>query len=146
MYYTVSGKSPQLTGVHTDIAIPGILSELDIGEEFSKFPLPNDSIEPHFEDDLSDIPAAHRQEILRLYKFNLQPRLTTYQPYLDLLKTNSQTRLQSNAPYQSFLKLIANKDFNSEVIEQFSHRDLQLDETLNIMKDLIYLMEQSPSS
>jgi len=34
-YYTVSGKSPQLTGVASNIIVPGILSQLDVGEKFS---------------------------------------------------------------------------------------------------------------
>ena len=46
LYYTVSGKSPQLVGVVADVAVPGILSELDIGESFSKFPLENSTIPP----------------------------------------------------------------------------------------------------
>ncbi len=144
-YYTVSGKSPQLTGVQADIAIPGIFSALDIGEEFSKFPLANDQIPPTFEDDLSDIPAIHRNQIMRVYKVNLQPRLDTYQPYLSTLRTNCAERLELNQSYQSFLKEIAKKDFSSDVVEFYNQTDLQLEETMNIMKDLILLMETSPA-
>src|SRR5262249_27228595 len=73
-YYTVSGKSPQLSGVFSDIVVPGMLSYLDIGESFSKYPLENDSIEPHFDDDLSDLSAFHRLQLGPMYRYNLQTR------------------------------------------------------------------------
>ena len=75
---------------YSDIVIPGLLSQLDIGEKFAKFPLENDQIEPHFEDDLSDISPFHRIQLGPMYKYNLQTQLTTYAPYLDILKKNSQ--------------------------------------------------------
>ncbi|MBI2743832.1 MAG: S41 family peptidase [Chlamydiales bacterium] len=142
-YYTVSGKSPQLTGVQADIVVPGILSELEIGEKFSKFPVGNDQIEPSFEDDLSDIPYAHRDQIAKLYRFNLQPILKTYQPYLPVLAKNSQDRIEKNKNYQTFLKEIAKKDNFSEEALPFGQADLQLEESINIMKDLIFLMNLS---
>lgn len=146
-YYTVSGKSPQLVGVKADIVVPGVYSELEIGEKFSKYPLENDQITANFEDDLSDVPAIHRKEILRLYKFNLQPILTTFQPYLINLKKNSEDRIKQNKNYQNLIKEISKKDPNSESKESYGQTDLQLSETINIMKDFIFLsQEQSLSS
>lgn len=140
-YYTVSGKSPQLTGVTSDIVIPGILSKLDVGEEFAKFPLENDQIEPHFEDDLSDVSPFHRIQLGPMYKYNLQTRLDTYEPYKEVLISNSKVRLDSNKNYQGFLKEIDKKNFDSEQIELFGQTDLQLTESINVMKDLIFLMK-----
>ncbi len=139
-YYTVSGKSPQLTGVTSDIVIPGILSQLDVGEKFAKFPLENDQIEPHFDDDLSDMSPFHRIQLGPMYKYNLQTQLTTYVPYIDILKKNSKLRIDTNKNYQSFLKEVEKKNFDAEPIELFGQTDLQLVESLNIMKDLIFLM------
>lgn len=139
-YYTVSGKSPQLIGVASDIIIPGILSELDIGEQFAKFPLENDQIEPHFEDDLSDVSPFHRIQLGPMYKYNLQTQLTTYQPYLEALKSNSRSRIDLNKNYQNFLKELQKKNYDSEMIELFGQTDLQLVEAFNVMKDLIFLM------
>jgi carboxyl-terminal processing protease len=139
-YYTVSGKSPQLTGVLSDIAIPGILSQLDIGEKFAKYPLENDQIEAHFEDDLSDISPFHRIQLGPMYKYNLQTQLSTYVPYLDVLKKNSGVRISSNKNYQNFLTELQKKNFDSEPIELFGQTDLQLAESHNVMKDLIFLM------
>jgi carboxyl-terminal processing protease len=139
-YYTVSGKSPQLTGVLSDIAIPGILSQLDIGEKFAKYPLENDQIEPHFEDDLSDISPFHRIQLGPMYKYNLQTQLSTYVPFMDVLKKNSGIRISSNKNYQNFLTELQKKNFDSESVELFGQTDLQLAEAHNVMKDLIFLM------
>ena len=138
-YYTVSGKSPQLVGVASDIVIPGILSELDVGEKFSKHPLENDTIEPHFDDDLADISPFHRLQLGPMYKYNLQTKLTTYLPYIDILKRNSQLRIRFNKNYQSFLNELQKKNFDSEFIELFGQTDLQFAESLNVIKDLIFL-------
>lgn len=146
MYYTVSGKSPQLNGVQTDIHVPGIYAEMEIGEKFSKFALPSDQIPPHFEDDLSDIPFAHRAQLQRLYKFNLQPILTTYQPYMDLLRKNSQERIHANKNYQLLLKEISKKEFANSDPENFGQADLQLNEAVDIIKDLIFLLQQQALS
>jgi carboxyl-terminal processing protease len=142
-YYTVSGKSPQLHGVHSDIVVPGILSRIDIGEEFAKFPLESDAIEPHFEDDLSDLSAFHRIQLGSQYRSHLQPRLSTYAPYLELLKKNSKLRIETNKPYQNFLADLEKKNFDSPLIDFFGQGDLQYQEALNIMKDLVYLMAPS---
>ncbi len=141
-YYTVSGKSPQLVGVHPDIVVPGIYSEMEIGEKYAKYPLDNEKITPNFEDDLSDIPITHRNQIVRLYKFNLQPILNTYTPYMNLLKKNSSLRIEQNKNYQNFIKEISNKDAVSENAENYGLSDLQLTEASNIMKDLILLMQE----
>ncbi len=139
-YYTVSGKSPQLTGVISDIVVPGLLSELDIGEKFAKFPLENDEIEPHFDDDLSDISPFHRIQLGPMYKYNLQTKLTTYESYFDTLKKNSKLRIETNKNYQSFLTELRKKNYDSEPIEFFGQSDLQLAETLSVMKDIVFLM------
>lgn len=142
-YYTVSGKSPQLVGVEPHIVVPGVYSEVEIGEKFSKYPLENDQIKSNFDDDLADVPAIHRNQVTRLYKFNLQVPLDIYNPYLNTLKNNSTVRIKQNKDYQTFLQEIAKKDVLPEVSEQYGKSDLQLIETTNIMKDLIILMQES---
>lgn len=142
-YYTVSGKTPQLTGVLSDIVVPGSLSELDIGEKFAKYSLENDHIKPNFDDDLSDIPYMQRNKIRLLYKFDLQPKLNTYTPFIAALQKNSSYRIEKNKNYQNFLKEIK-KDADldrQEEGEGFGQNDLQLSEAYNIMKDLILLLQ-----
>lgn len=139
-YYTVSGKSPQLKGVESDIIIPGMLSQLDIGEKYAKFPLENDVIEPHFDDDLSDLSQLHRLQLGPMYRYNLQQKILTYEPYIGRLKENSEKRIGLNKNYQNFLTEIEKKNFDSDSVNLFSQNDLQLIESFNVMKDLIFLM------
>ncbi len=143
LYYTVSGKSPQLVGVSADIVVPSILSELEVGEKYSKYPLQNDEISPNFDDDLSDVPQIYRKKLTLLYKNNLQKKLTLYKDYLEALKENSRGRISNNKNYQNFLKEIKNKHFDTPLVEMFSQTDPQLNETLNIIKDLIFMLELS---
>lgn len=141
LYYTVSGKSPQLIGVKSDITIPGSLSGTDCGEQFDKYPLKNDSIPPGFEDDLSDVPALYRQKLAALYKHNMQAVLTQYTQYIKPLAINSQKRLDETKNYKTFLQAIKDQQFDNKIIETFSENDIQLLEAKNIMKDLICLEE-----
>jgi carboxyl-terminal processing protease len=141
-YYTVSGKSPQLVGVKADIVVPGIFSGMEIGEKYAKFPVDTDEILPNFQDDLSDVPAIHRNQLKKIYKINMQTVMTTYQPYLESLKKNSLERIAQNKNYQNLLKELEKKEDFIDSNDFFGQNDLQLIETSNIMKDLIYLMAQ----
>ncbi|MCB1109286.1 MAG: carboxy terminal-processing peptidase, partial [Chlamydiia bacterium] len=138
MYFTVSGKSPQLHGVQADIVMPGALSQLDIGERFAKFPLEPDNIPAKFNDDLSDISPFQRKKLRLFYEKDLQPRLHTYEPHIDILSKNSTIRIGSNKNYQNFLKAISKESVDE--IELFGQTDLQKEEALHVMKDLIMLM------
>lgn len=144
-YYTVSGKSPQLIGVISDIVVPGPLSESEIGEKFAKYPLETDHIKENFDDDLMDVPAYQRDKIASLYKFNLQPKMTVYNKYMDALKRDSKYRLDHNSDYQNFLVELKKKDIDVEESDApptnpFGQNDLQLQEAYSIMKDLIIMM------
>lgn len=139
-YYTVSGKSPQLVGVKSDIEIPGIFSTSDIGEEYGKFPLENDSINPNFEDDLSDIPFLHRFQANKLYKNDPQKKLNGYTQYLPLLTQNSKQRIEGQQSYQKFLEEIKNENYDSESVDFFRNNDPQRTEAVNVIKDLIFLI------
>ncbi|MGL5263650.1 MAG: S41 family peptidase [Candidatus Rhabdochlamydia sp.] len=139
-YYTASGKSPQLIGVTSDIVLPGVLSTLEIGEKYSKFPVQTDHIEPHFEDTFSDIPFIHRQRVNKLYQEDKQSVLPIKN--LPLLKKNAEQRVANNKNYQNFLKEMAKKDELGESTLFFGLNDLQLEETVKVMKDYILLAEK----
>ncbi len=142
-YYTVSGKSPQLVGVQSDILVPGPFSEMEIGEKFSKYPLENESISPNFDDDLSDVPPFQRFHLARIYKSNLQPILHTYDPFLELLKRNSQERIKQNPVYQKLITEMSKKDLSYDWMENLGQVDLQLQETMNVVKDLLFFMQEN---
>lgn len=139
-YYTVSGKTPQLVGVQSDIVIPGELSFMEVGEEYAKYPLENDSIPPNFEDTLADVPFFQRERIRRLYQFDLQEPITKFKAPLEQLKRNSAQRLSSNKLFQSFLENLKNIDDGTQ--EPMVNVDFQMQESLNIMKDFIWLIQQ----
>jgi carboxyl-terminal processing protease len=142
-YYTVSGKTPQLSGVLSDITVPGVLSESEIGEKYTKYPLENDHIKSNYDDDLSDVPFLQRDKIRKLYKFGLQEKLETYRPYIERLKKNSSQRLENDLNYQNMLKEIKKKeDSDVENMEDFGQNDLQLEEAYKIMKDLLIMMQE----
>ncbi|MCE5317979.1 MAG: PDZ domain-containing protein [Parachlamydia sp.] len=142
LYYTVSGKTPQMTGVLADIIVPGPLSEMEIGEKFAKYPLENDHIKPNFDDDLADVPYLQRAKVRMLYKFNLQPQVHMYDKYLAVLKTNSEDRIKTNKSYQKLLTEIQKKEpIDEDTLTELGAVDLQLTETYNIMKDLLYLQK-----
>jgi len=142
-YYTVSGKTPQMTGVTSDIVLKGPLSEFDIGEQYAKYPLANDRIPPNFDDDLSDVPPSQRARVRMLYKFGLQSKLDLYSSYIEHLRRNAEHRIHNNKNYQAMLAELKEKDPEEEEDKQeFGQNDLQLIESFNVMKDLI-MMRQS---
>lgn len=142
-WYSVSGRCPQLQGVETQILVPGPFSEMEIGEKFSKYPLQPDSIPPNYDDTLADIPWVQRPYVSRIYKFDLQEVLHTYDPWLSILQASSKTRIAQNDDYQTFIQSLQKKDNLGESFEKFGQNDLQLSETLQIAKDLIFLMEET---
>ncbi len=139
-YYTVSGKTPQLVGVQSDIVVPGELSFAEVGEEYAKYPLENDSIPPSFDDQLDDVPFFQRERIRRLYQFDLQEQITKFRVPLEALKRNSAQRISNNKLFQNFLENIKNIDDGS--IEPQPYVDFQMQEAVNVMKDFIWFMQQ----
>ncbi|MDB2613905.1 S41 family peptidase [Chlamydiales bacterium] len=141
-YYTVSGKTPQLIGVLSDIVVPSLFSESEIGEKYGKYPLDNDWIEPNFNDTLADIPFLHRLKYESMYKYNLQKKLDIYQPYISILRKNSSDRMAQNQDYKNFLVEIKkkNRDDDEEMVP-FGQNDLQFKEALEVIKDLIFLSQ-----
>ncbi len=139
LYYTVSGKSPQLFGAQVDIPVPGYLTETKLGETEAKFPLQGDTIEPNFQDTLSDIHPFHRGKMRRLYKQNFQERIAVYEPYLKTLKNNSKLRIEQSQNYQNFLTEMKKEVFDPQTEERYGQNDLQLEEAVCIMKDLVFL-------
>ena len=141
MYFTVSGKSPQMIGTQVDLEIPGGLSYIDVGERFAKFPLPNSSISPNFNDDLSDIHPFHRHKLRKSYKTNRQEPIDLYGRFLPTLKANSQERIAQSENYQNFLEVLQQDEIDDEDLKPFGESDLQLDEAMNVMKDLLQLIQ-----
>ena len=137
MYYTVSGKSPQCEGVCADIVIPGVFSQKDIGERYESLALEGDSISENFVDTMSDLSSLQRLRVKQFYGLDLQLKIDTYTAHLEILRGNSATRINKNSTYQKFLLML--KDSSDVDDEIFKDNDLQLTESVNVVKDLIFL-------
>ena len=151
MYFTVSGNSPQHTGLKSDIEVPGPLSQIDYGERFAKNAIPNDSIKANFVDDMSDIHPLHRFKLKAVYKDNRQEKSDHLVAHLPTLVENSKSRLGDNPNFQAFLEDIQKKDdeeeeTNTDSKKKYGQNDLQMEEAFNVMKDLILLENLTKNS
>lgn len=147
-YYTVSGKTPQLQGVKADVIAPGPYSKMHIGEEYLDHPLKPDSIPANYEDQLKDIDPGLRSWYLKYYTPTLQQKISIWTDMLPILKKNSVYRLQHNKNYQMFLKELSDNKVDMELFhhddedvgnQDYGHEDLQMQEAVNVIKDMIYL-------
>ena len=124
--------------------VPGYLSETEYGEKFSKYPVPNNSIESGYDDKLADISPWQRGYYRKNYLNNLQTKMSTFTKHIPTLKSNAEKRISQNNDYQNFLKSLKEEDASEEA--SIASNDLQLLETYNIMKDLIYFYEKEQES
>lgn len=142
-YYTVSGKSTQIDGVKADIVVPTEYHGEKIGEGFLDFPLASDKIEPAFDDSLVDLDVYARKWFTKYYIPSIQKKVQSWSGYTHYLRKNSEKRLVENKNFQSFLRK-ANRE-KVEEKSQFGGNDLQMEESVNIVKDMIFLKTCVPN-
>lgn len=143
IYYTVSGKSPQLVGVQSDVVAPSYLCESEVGEQYSKYPIENDQIASNFEDSLDDIPRAQIDRVKKYYHHDLYKKTDRFTRHLSHLKENTAKRIELNKDYSKFLSTLKEKDPEKEEVLPMTENDHQLMEGMNVLKDLVYLDEQT---
>ncbi len=151
-YYTVSGKTPQKRGVEADIVVPSHWDREPIGEEYLDSPIEPDTISPAFNDTLADISPDVKPWYLKYYIPKLQSPKTVWRNMLPLLRKNSAYRIAHNRNYQLYLTgNRQEKDPEAEEDEwvmmngkhqNFGEDDLQMEECVNIVKDMIFLHGQ----
>lgn len=143
-YYSVSGKTPQINGVKADIVVPSQFNLDEIGEEFLEYPLNHDTITPSYQDTLSDIEPRIKPWYMRYYIPTLQQREVHWKEMLPTLKKNSEYRIAQNKNYQLFLngKLDTDDDLNEDKPKNYGVDDLQLQEAINIVKDMVMLQSR----
>lgn len=134
-YYTVSGKTPQVQGVHAGIVVPSPLNAEHIGEEYLQNHLTADEIASSYQDALTDIQPNLHQWYLRYYMPTLQKKEYYWESLLPGLKTASEGRIAHNTGYQQWLEHARTRQDVHRIPEG---KDYQLEETINIMKDVIY--------
>lgn len=146
-YYTVSGHTPQKEGVKADIVAPSHWNREKIGESYMDS-VTGDSIPPEFDDQLKGISSDIRSWYLKYYMPNLQHRTKVWRDLLPTLRKNSEYRIAHDKNYQYFLK-DGNEEDLSEIEDEwdvpgkknktFGEDDLQMQEGVNILKDMILL-------
>lgn len=132
-YYTVSGKTPQLQGVKSDIVVPSDLLYQNVGEEYLENAIDNRQTVPNaYADNLADIDPGLKPWFLRYYTPTLQGRSANWQEALPKLRENSKYRLSRDPSYQKF--------FNGGSITLSSKdSDPQLQEAIHIVEDMVDL-------
>ncbi len=146
-YYTVSGHTPQKEGVKADLVVPSHWSHEEIGESYLNS-IEGDTIPPAYEDPLSDVPKEIRPWYLKYYLPTLQKRTNVWRAMLPTLRKNSQYRIEHNKNYQFYLKGKVDEedqeeeegwDEREQENKKYGEDDLQLQEAVNILKDMIWL-------
>lgn len=152
-YYTVSGKTPQKTGVKSDVIVPGHWNDIHVGEEYLNSVAP-DKVSSAFADTLVDVSTDIKPWYLKYYVPSLQRREDTWRSILPTLKRNSEHRIANNKNYQFYLRggnaLQDAADEDDEWLtgtakkkKNFGEDDLQLQEAVNVVKDMIVLHADS---
>jgi carboxyl-terminal processing protease len=144
-YYTLSGRSTQIEGIQADIVLPTEYAPYNIGERFLEFPLSGDYLKQH-EIPKNGISVLPPFQYPRMEKRGYFP----WKGMLAVLKENSKKRIEKDANYQAFLRKLQLNDseFFSKTLPT-SHdpglEDLQMKESVNILKDMIYMSQTQTS-
>lgn len=150
-YYTASGKSTQIDGVIADIVVPTQYAPYNIGERFLEFPLSPDRVEAVFLDPLDDLDEKTRKLFQRKYMPHLQRVVPFWKKMLPILRKNSAARLSKNPNFQAFLRKqekirSRQQQIPANTIDepiQIGLEDLQMSESVSIIKDMILLEAES---
>ncbi len=146
-YFTVSGRTPQKEGVKSDIVAPGHWNSEEIGEMYADT-LSGGVIPPLYNDTLKDVPPQLRNWYIKYYIPKLQKKTSLWRDLLPTLRKNSEYRIAHNKNYQYFLKGTISEDDSEDEEEwnssdkknkSYGEDDLQVQEAINILKDMIIL-------
>ncbi len=151
-YYTASGRSPQIQGVQSDIVVPTIFFPYNIGERYLEFPLSNDHLSGDVFHSLMNIKQGSYRDVARFTVPYLQPRESDWRQMLPRLTSNSQKRIDQNQNFQFFLKVgngYRHKKSRGQSRcdaqdENFGSNDLQMNEAVEIVKDMISISREKP--
>ncbi len=153
-YYTVSGKGTQINGVIADIEVPTPYAPYNIGEKFLEYPLPSDQVSAAYVDPLSDLDERTRRIFQARYLPFLQRVVPFWKKMLPTLKKRSAERLATDPNFQAFLRKIdtirarsAGVPVNTVDEPVFiGLEDLQMQESVNIVQDMIQMENEARSS
>lgn len=145
-YYTVSGKTPQMQGVKADIIVPSPFTDEHIGEEYLEYSLKPDTIPSSFDDNLTDIDPNLRSWYMHYYMPSLQHQTNKWRSMLATLKVNNVNRLNKNELYKKFLEAEHHPSADSDKVrKKYWVEDVQMQEAVDIIKDMIALQSKESS-
>ena len=150
-YYTISGRSTQIEGVKADILVPTAFAPYNIGERYLEYPLPSDQL------DMEAMAQGKGQykSFQKKYLPSLHVKETAWKKMIPYLKANSERRLAKDENFQMFLRKtrgeVSESRFNKNTKKNYKNdnfgvNDLQLKESVNIIKDMIYLSHSAQFS
>ena len=150
-YYTVSGRSTQIEGVKADIVVPTEYSQYNIGERYLAYPLKNDQVAPAYSDQLADVDPKNKSWFQKNYLPNVQKKLSVWTQLMPKLKANSAKRISENRNFSFFLKTIKGDKSDglsndSEISSIDASIDLQMEEAVNVVKDMISMQKNMTAS
>ena len=109
----------------------------------------NDQVPPAYTDPLMDVDPKNKVWFQKNYLPNLQKKLSIWTELMPQLKANSSYRLSHNKNFAYFIRKIKGEPLDesadqieSAISDNFGTEDLQMEEAVNIVKDMIFLKEK----
>jgi carboxyl-terminal processing protease len=149
-YYTVSGKSTQIDGVIADIVVPSNYAPYKIGEKYLEYPLPADKVASAYIDPLTDLDEKTQRLFQMRYLPYTQRVVSFWKKMLPELRKNSAYRMEHDANFKALLKKQQTVTARIDSLPvntvdehvQIGKEDLQMNEAVNIVKDMIIMEAQ----
>ena len=138
-YYTVSGRSTQIDGVQADIVVPSYYAPYPIGERFLTYPITRDDLGFSFIDPNNPVRKLSGIDSEHLFSSYFPKQQLKWKAMLAKLKANSQERMEHNLRYIDFINKSNAYQEGKKVSIDAWKEDLQLSESLNILKDMILI-------
>jgi carboxyl-terminal processing protease len=153
-YYTASGKSTQIEGVIADIVVPTQYAPYKIGEKFLEYPLSADRVESAYIDPLSDLDEKTKRLFQMRYLPFTQRVVSFWKKNLPVLRQNSAERIAQNPDFLAFLNKQDANYAKADLLPpntvdeqaQMGSEDLQMNEAVNIVKDMIIMESEANES
>lgn len=150
-YYTVSGKSTQIDGVIADIVVPTAYAPYKIGEKYLEYPLPPDQVASAYTDPLTDLDEKTQRLFQMRYLPYTQRVVAFWKKMLPDLRKNSAYRMKQDPDFKAFLQKQAAVYARIESLPvntidehtQIGREDIQMNEAVNIVKDMIIMEKEN---
>ena len=140
-FYTVSGYSPQVLGVKSDIIVPGLLDRPRPAEADQDDPRLKEKIDPLFHDSLDDVSLDVKGWYQEHYFPFVQERTDQYRKWIPSLQKKSERRMKQN-PLLSILTRRPTSPEGGESLRKKAN-ELQIQEAIAIEEDLLRLSHTS---